>query len=359
MNAELLMRSPLIRAAPQMSKAAGTIRSSAISQAKIINDLLDLSRINTGKMELTLAEIDLAQLVRTLVDVVGEGAAIPAIGIDIVEMAADEPVLVQADSVRLEQVVWNLLSNALKFTPPEGRVDVELAREDDYVRLRVRDTGQGIHPQHLGTIFDIFGQGSASILRGTKGLGIGLALVRQIVELHGGRVSADSPGPGHGATFTVWLPVRTSGAPELAPQDAMSELPLDGARILIVDDSDEGLDAFQMLLQMAGADVTAANNGKQALALLDDHPFDILISDLAMPQMDGYTLLREVRQRPHLAELPALAMTGLGRQKDIDRAMAAGFTGHLGKPVDFDEMVREVKRMIGRADVPLPSGPIT
>ncbi|MFP5393663.1 MAG: PAS domain-containing protein, partial [Gammaproteobacteria bacterium] len=358
MNAELLMRLPVVRNAPQMAKAVSMIRSSAISQAKIINDLLDLSRARTGKMELARDTINLDNLVRDIVDIVAQdntGAA--------VSFSADTEagaLLAYADPVRIEQVVWNLLTNALKFTPADGAVQVTLAHEDNCVRLQVRDNGQGIKPEYLHTIFDIFGQGTASIQRGAKGLGIGLALVRQIVELHGGRVQAASDGPGTGACFTVWLPVAAAPAPQQNAHAGHDDMPLSGVRILIIDDSDEGLEAFETLLQMTGAEVRATTDGHRALAILDEQRFDVIISDLAMPQMDGYTLMREIRKRPDCLQIATLAMTGLGRQSDIERALAAGFTGHLSKPIDFDEMIGAIKRLLsGAAQRETPQGPIT
>jgi two-component system CheB/CheR fusion protein len=344
MNAELLSRVPALQPVPHALKAVAAIRSSAMGQAKIINDLLDLSRIKTGKMELSPVPLDLCAMVRMLAGIVADSPQCARLCVDCANGA--EGLIVNADEVRMEQVVWNLLNNAVKFTPRDGEVRVSVGAEANFARLEVRDSGQGIAPEFLGKIFDLFGQGSASIMRGAKGLGIGLALVRQIVELHGGRVEAASEGIGKGATFTVWLPLPGTPAPADEAPAEEPDASLAGVRMLVLDDSSEGLEAFHLLLEMEGAQVTSTTSAKDALAQLDQQPFDLIVSDLAMPEMDGYSFVREIRKRPGYATVPALAITGLGRPQDIDEALAAGFSGHIGKPVDIAALVKLARQLL-------------
>ncbi|SFU88799.1 CheR family methyltransferase [Pseudoduganella namucuonensis] len=344
MNAELLLRSAAVGAAPLIGKAVQAIRAAAVSQAKIINDLLDMSRINTGKLTLSLHNLDLCELVKGIAGIATEDPN--AAGLRIVCEDDSGPLFVYADRVRMEQVVSNLLSNAIKFTPQEGEIALRLGAQDGWVRLQVRDSGQGIAAEYLPTIFEMFGQGTPSIMRGARGLGIGLALVRQIVELHGGRIEAESAGPGQGACFTVWLPRAEQRRHELATVAAAPAPALTGVKVLLVDDSPEGLETFHMLLEIVGAEVRSTTSALEALDLLVAERYDLIVSDLAMPGMDGYSFIREVRKRNGYGDVPAIAITGLGRAGDVERALEAGFSGHLGKPIDVDTLVAYARRLL-------------
>ena len=345
MQSEVLLRLPMVQAAPSIHKAVTAIRSATLSQSKIINDLLDLSRVSTGKMALNCSNLDLCELIETIVDVIGAAPNGPEL---VLQLPRERGIVVHADETRLEQVVWNLLSNAVKFTPPNGTVTISMAvdKASNTIQLRVRDTGQGIRPEVLPTIFDIFKQGNANNFRGGKGLGIGLALVHQIIGLHGGEVRAESAGPGQGASFIVTLPLAPAGA-DAQDEQAPGALVFARLRILLVDDNEDSLTVFKMLLEMEGADVVACSSASDALALLDGPPFDLVLSDINMPGMDGIGFVREVRKHPHYRDVPALAITGMGRQQDIDEALAAGYTGHLDKPVDMADLAQQVEYLLG------------
>ena len=248
-----------------------------------------------------------------------------------------------ADPVRIEQIVWNLLSNALKFSPPGGSVTVRLTVYDAFGRLEVIDTGQGIEPDFQQHLFDMFRQAERSLTRTQSGMGIGLALVKQLVEEHGGRVAAESNGLGFGSRFCVWLPLSVPGPISAAASASMSAL--SGLRVLLVDDAEAALESFAALLSLEGAEVATASNGADALVEMEHHDFDLLVSDVAMPNMDGYQLIAALRQRGRFKLLAAIALTGFGRPQDAQRALAAGFDAHLAKPVVIEEFIQTIKRL--------------
>jgi two-component system CheB/CheR fusion protein len=335
-NVELLSRLPDIRQAPLVTRATGVIRHAVLSQAKLIDDLLDMSRVRTGKLTLSMAPVELAPLVLGAVEAVRADPAAASLGIAV---QADCPDLrVMADSVRMEQVVMNLLSNAVKFTPQGGTVRLVLGCEDGMARIDVSDTGQGIAPGFLPQVFEMFGQPGSVTTRAKGGLGIGLALVREIVTLHGGRVEAFSEGVGKGARFTVWLPQMNghAAAPVAAGPDVAQNIA--GVRILLVDDVEDVVMTCQALLEMHGAVVTGATSGPQALEVLAAQEIDLLVSDISMPGMDGYALLAAAHAMPRYARLPAIAVTGLARERDIAQARAAGFDAHVGKPMSIERL---------------------
>jgi two-component system CheB/CheR fusion protein len=346
LNADLICRLTDARGDPLLSKAAEAIRASTVSQAKIINDLLDLSRLKTGKMTINRRRIDLNVMTRNIVEVVRSDPA--AANLNIEYSDADRPLWLYADQTRIEQVIWNLLNNAIKFTPAGGVVQISLAAEELQARLEVRDNGQGIAAEFLPTIFDMFGQGTPSIVRGTKGLGIGLAMVQQIVELHNGSVQATSEGSGRGTCFTVWLPLDGRQEERETARGEEAGISLQGVRILLVDDSEDVMEPFKQLLQFSGAVVLATTSPRAALAQLDVEQFDLLISDIGMPEMDGFTLIKAVREKPHGAALRAIAVTGFGRKGDIERALAAGFDSHVNKPVEIETVERVACKLLGR-----------
>jgi two-component system CheB/CheR fusion protein len=344
LNADLICRLTDAGTNPMLSKAAQAIRASTASQAKIINDLLDLSRLKTGKMTVNRRRIDLNVMTRNIVDVVRADPA--AAALQIVFDEAAQPMWLYADQTRIEQVIWNLLNNAIKFTPSGGVIRVALSSRDQEAQLEVCDNGQGIAAEYLPTIFDMFGQGTPSIVRGTKGLGIGLAMVQQIVELHGGRVRATSGGTGQGACFALWLPLDSRQFERDPGETPVREVSLEGVRVLIVDDSRDVMEAFSLLLELTGAKVRATTSPLEALKLLEVEPFDLLISDIGMPEMDGFTFIRAVRETPQGRALPAIAVTGFGRKTDVDQATAAGFNGHINKPVEIEEVEAVARRLL-------------
>jgi PAS domain S-box-containing protein len=337
--AEVLRRSAEAKQSTLIQQAATTINNNAQAQAQLINDLLDLSRLQTGKLAVESQPLSLAPLIGDAVETVRAQAVKKGIKLDVDLIA--EPLTVNADPVRLQQIVWNLINNALKFTPKGGRVTVTLDRERDDARLIVEDSGQGISAEFLPHVFEMFRQADAGVTRRHGGLGVGLALVRQLTELHGGKVEVHSEGQGRGARFTVRLPLlreplaRSGGA-------ASSQLTgeLSGARILIVDDTQDSLDMLHFLLSGEGASVKTAASGAAGLAIANEADFDLVISDISMPEMDGYEFLQALRTNPRHVKVPAIALTGFGREEDIARTRQAGFTTHLTKPLDFDNLLQ-------------------
>lgn len=341
LNAELLSRLPEARRIGAVARAASAIRQAVLSQAQIIDDLLDLSRINTGKLHLQPRRFDLPTAVRTIVAAMHAEAADK--GIVLTLQTPDEPLFLEADPVRVEQIVWNLLSNALGFSSSGDRVEVRLDTHDGGVRLEVRDTGSGIDPQMLSGIFELFMQGETVSMRRQGGLGIGLTVVKHLVEAHGGQVEAHSAGAGQGSTFRVWLPERQP------PVDASPVSPrgsLAGKRILIVDDDPAGTEVLRHLLEIEGLDAVEANDATDAWAQLQAQRFDALVTDIAMPEFDGYALLARVRADPHLQQLPVIAFTGAGRAVDAKRTREAGFDAHLSKPLQLDDLLRTLRAVL-------------
>jgi signal transduction histidine kinase/CheY-like chemotaxis protein len=340
------------------ARALDVIERNARVQAQLIDDLLDISRVISGKLRLETRPVWPAEIVEAAV-----AAALPAAGSKDVRMerALDSgagPVL--ADPDRLQQVVGNLLGNAVKFTPRGGRVEVRLEEreEEGEVRLQVSDSGQGIEPDLLPQVFDSFWQADASTTRHQGGLGLGLAIVRQLVELHGGHVEAASDGKGRGATLTVSLPLlqpqreaETLGAsaPAAPALGTGSAPPLAGLRLLVVEDDEATLDALTELLSLQGAIVAPAASVDQALMVLEKLTPDVLVSDIGMPERDGYDLIRAVRALGRTAEiLPAVAVTAFASPEDRQRALTAGFQLHLAKPVDPRELTRVIASLAGR-----------
>jgi two-component system CheB/CheR fusion protein len=248
--------------------------------------------------------------------------------------------------VRLEQIVWNLLNNAVKFTPAKGRITVRLGKENGRVFLTVEDTGKGIDAKFLPHIFELFRQGDATTSRAEAGMGIGLAVAQQLVNLHEGSITATSPGIGKGASFTVALPLslepRPTDTPVLGLMNSLREI-----SVLVVDDSEDTTEMLTQLLKISGAKVDSATSGNEALRMVAEKEFDVVLSDISMPGMDGFEFLRQLRQIPGKANLPVLALTGFGRPEDIERARAAGFFSHLTKPFDLEallEILNDLRR---------------
>jgi hypothetical protein len=341
----------------RLTRAVETIERNARSLTRLIDDLLDVSAIISGKMSLEMRPLDLGPVVEAALDSVRPAAEARSIRMDASLSPGAGPV--PGDPDRLQQVAWNLLSNAVKFTPPGGRVAVSLARQDGIVRLTVRDTGRGIEPGFLPYVFEPFRQADGSITRTYGGLGLGLAIVRRLVELHGGSVHASSGGPGEGATFVVELPVssvpeeRRRVLPAEAEAERLDALPaLEGVRVLVVDDDAEVRDLVETVLASAGAQVRVVASGEEALRELEREPPDVFLSDLAMPKMDGYELIHRVRLLPPESggRVPAVALTAYARAEDRRRTLLAGFQMHLAKPVDPGELVVVVASLAGRVE---------
>lgn len=336
-NTELMARLPEVRESNAGALAIDTIRRAIRYQTRIVDDLLDMSRIRTGKLALTPEPMDLGMVVSELVEVARVDHS--SIGIELKTQIPATPIMVRGDAARIEQVVWNLLSNAVKFTPHGGTVTVTVGLEENYVRLRVRDTGRGIDRQSLSRIFDMFGQGTAHIAGANGGLGIGLSLVRQLVELHGGRVEAESDGPGTGATFTVWLPRFTySMLGTSEPGIDGSGPDLANVRVLIVEDDEAAAKGLAELVRLQGATVVVAHDGAQALQQLATADFDVMLSDIGLPDMDGYALARAVRTRADGERMALVALSGFSRARDVHEAGSAGFDAHLGKPISLEAL---------------------
>jgi two-component system, chemotaxis family, CheB/CheR fusion protein len=341
-KAEMLPRIPEARGVPAIQAVAESIQRAVIGQAKIIDDLLDLSRVRTGKLALNLAMTDIATVLGAIADAIETDAA--SRGITFSSEGLEKPVWAKVDPVRFDQIIWNLLSNALKFTPAGGAVSIRLGHAGPDLRVDVTDTGQGIEARSLPHIFDMFSQGSDTRRKAGAGMGIGLALVKQLVEMHGGRVSAQSEGAGKGCAMTVWLPSadhRGAASPVL-PGKAQS---LSGLHLLVVDDDSETAAAFASLLGLEGATVATARSGEEALAFLERARVDLLICDVSMPDMDGFEFLSAVRARPQLSQLPAIAVTGYAGAADDPRARDAGFDLYLTKPVSLGAVIAAAEQV--------------
>jgi PAS domain S-box-containing protein len=340
------------------------IERHARMQQKLIEDLLDTARVISGKLKLELAPADLRLVLEEAVEVVRPAAEAKRIELATRFGKASKPLL--CDAARLRQVVWNLLQNAIKFTPEGGRVELRMKRAGQRVNLIVSDTGRGIEPNFLPAVFDRFRQGDMSRTRRHGGLGLGLALAKQLVEMHGGTIEAASAGVGKGATFTVTLPLgaqqvasypqpsrpiaEISAGPEAMP---LKDLPrLDGMRVLVVDDQEEARLMIAQSLGEWGASVTAVASGREALALIQRSAFDALVCDIAMPEMDGFEVIGRLRsmesstEPSRLSRLPAIALTALARPEERLQSLAAGFQTHIAKPVELAELIMVIATLI-------------
>jgi signal transduction histidine kinase/CheY-like chemotaxis protein len=326
-------------------KAVSSIVKNAHAQTRVIEDLLDVSRIVTGKLRLSIKAVDLRSVISLAIETIQPAAAAKQVRIQ--QHGAAEPFLVSGDTDRLHQVLWNLLSNAVKFTPAGGWVSVELTRTTDAITIRVSDSGVGISAPFVPHVFERFRQADGSMSREHGGLGLGLAIVKELTELHGGSVRAHSEGSGRGATFTLTFPALTAGAeptgaaPTSTPPATAS---LSGVHVLAVDDNEDSLLTMAMALSNAGARVDTARSGAEALALWSRQPADVLVCDLAMPQMNGLELLERIRQLDAAAGrlTPAIAVSAHAAAADHSSSLRHGFSHHLAKPFSHDMLVRMV-----------------
>ncbi|WP_088888827.1 GAF domain-containing protein [Leptolyngbya ohadii] len=346
--------------ASRTSEALAVIERNAKLQAQLIDDLLDISRIMSGKLALTSNPVDLPFVVLSALETVRLGAEAKQIHIE--KSLEFESGLVLGDAARLQQVVWNLLSNAVKFTPAGGHITVQLVREMSgdaaFAKLSVTDNGKGIKPEFLPHLFEYFRQEDSSTTRRFGGLGLGLAIVRQIVEMHGGTVEAESQGEGQGATFTVRLPLRShETAPQLAKLSSSRSslagspaLPLTGVQLLVVDDDLDNLNFYTVVLESSGAEVVAVSSAAEAMQHLSETTPDILVSDIGMPDTNGYVLMEQVKtaEATQGKQIPAIALTAYASDRDRELALAAGFRSHLAKPIEPDALVEAIAQLLGQ-----------
>ncbi|MDB4973476.1 MAG: hypothetical protein JWN48_1817 [Myxococcaceae bacterium] len=335
------------------------VHRNALAQGRIIEDILDVSRIITGKLHLDLKATNLDTIVREAIDVILPAAS--AKNVSIHQRPSDRPCILLADPERVRQIAWNLLSNATKFTDAGGSIEVTVELEDGLARLTVSDSGRGIDPEFLPLVFDRFMQADSSSTRRVGGLGLGLAIVRHLAELHGGQVEASSAGLGQGARFTVSFPVRvhvTEDAPRrlsssVPPAEAEQPPPagsLADTRVLVVDDDGDSLELLETVLRSAGATVETASSAAQGYASVQRFRPHVLVSDIGMPGEDGYSFIQRVQSLSPAAggAVPAIALTAYSREEDRKKALAMGFTSHIAKPVDLTELVSSIARESGR-----------
>lgn len=330
--------------------AIATIERNAKLQVQLIDDLLDISRILRGKLTLKEEPVDLSQVISMALDTVSQGAEKKSIHIE----TQVKPSVVLGDVGRLQQIVWNLLSNAVKFTPEGGQIKILLRRDEQDAILQVVDTGKGIDPEFIPFVFERFQQEDYSTTRHFGGLGLGLSIVRQLVEMHRGQISAFSKGENQGTTFTLRLPlVAVDETIAAAPSKALSGTDLSRSHILVVDDDVSSLEMATFVLETAGAQVTTAASGAEAIQRLSEGPVpDLMLSDIGMPEMDGYTLMKKIRQRTSEqgGEIRAIALTAYAKDIDQQQVIAAGFQHYLSKPVDIEQLVKLVSDLLKVTD---------
>jgi PAS domain S-box-containing protein len=345
------------RAKPEdFDRGLETIERNVRVQVQIVNDLLDMSRIISGKVHLEIEPLQLHDIVNSGIDAVRQSAQ--AKDIRLLQLLDTRIGLVRGDRGRLHQVLWNLLSNAIKFTPKGGRVQVVLERVNSHVEICVEDNGIGIRPEFLPFVFDRFRQQDPGAARRYGGLGLGLSIVKNLVELHGGSVRVKSPGEGKGSTFIVTLPIshvradesHSRSPPELGanPLDLMELPALSDVRVLIVDDESDGRMLIARILEERGANVVCASNGLEALEAIASQHFDLLLSDIGMPDMDGFELIRRVRtlDKSRAGPIPAIAITAYARAEDRQRSLLAGFSMHLSKPIEARELIASIAGLV-------------
>jgi PAS domain S-box-containing protein len=355
---QVLLRGASPKSPEEQKRAIEVIDRNARAQVQLIDDLLDLSRIMTGKLRLDLHQVSFSSIVAAAVDSAEPAAEAKGIRLKSILGAGQD--VISGDSSRLQQVVWNLLTNAIKFTPKGGQIQVLLQRVNSHLELSVSDTGIGIPASYLPHVFDRFSQRDASTTRAFGGLGLGLAICKQLVELHGGAITVVSEGEGKGSTFSVHLPMsivqlgeqsapRVHPTTETQPTEAVSLPRLDNVHIFVVDDEPDARELLRMVLQEQGAQVTTFTSAEDVLAALRTVKPALLICDVGMPKMDGYQLIRKLRAEEYRSDrIPALALTAFARAEDRKRSLVAGFQAHLAKPFDVGELVLIISDLVGR-----------
>jgi PAS domain S-box-containing protein len=339
----------------RQARALEIVERNATSLTQMVEDVLDVSRVMSGKIRLNLATVDLVRVVEDSIATVRPAADAKGVRID--PVLARDAGRIAGDADRLQQVVWNLLSNAVRFTPRDGTVQVRLERQGDVADIVVRDTGAGIEPRFLAHVFERFRQADSRPSREYGGLGLGLAIARDLVELHGGSIRAESDGPGQGATFTVTLPISLRPAAGTESHEARTAQPardlvLAGLRVLVVDDEPDALTLMREVLEGAGATVSEAPSAAGALSMVNADCADVIVSDLGMPGMDGYAFIAQLRssESETLRNVPVAALTAYARSEDGTRVLRSGFQMHLSKPIDPGELVAGVAALAGRKD---------
>ena len=348
------------REGDSLKRGLNSIDRAAQVQAQLIEDLLDFAKIESGRLVLELRATDLPAVVKAAVDTMA--AAAESRSIDLRVIIDPRAAMIKGDPQRLQQALWNLLSNAVKFTPTGGKVKVQLARINSHVEMAVSDTGQGIAPSFLPHVFDRLWQADAPAKGEKKGVGLGLTIVKYIVNMHGGTINVHSEGLGKGTTFVVRLPIAAegTGSRRHRPHQTVVSIPdlariprLNGLRIIVVDDDQEATEALRGLLKSLGAEPIVADSAERALQLLSEHPPDAMVSDIAMPGRDGLSLAREIRERENRARsghLPLVALTAYGRVEDKVNIFSAGFDSHIIKPVDPAELAGVLRSVVEPAD---------
>jgi PAS domain S-box-containing protein len=354
-----MLRTGAVEGGEKLRRALETIERNARAQTQLVEDILDVSRIIAGKLRVQVGRIDLRSVILAAVDAVRPAA--DAKQLELVLDLRDDASEFYGDPDRLQQVVWNLLSNAIKFTPGKGKVTIELRRSNGHVEIVASDTGMGIARDFLPHVFDRFRQADSSSTRMQGGLGLGLAIVRHLVEVHGGTVRAESEGDGQGARFTVRMPVRqfedqpaegsavNGGGPHLQAVKQIEPVSLAGIRVLVVDDEADARELIRVMLGTHGAEVVVVASADEAMAEIARDPPDALVSDIGLPAEDGYALIRRVRSQPATARLPALALTAYASAADHRRALEAGFQRHVAKPVEPAELAGVLAAMVAEA----------
>jgi len=325
----------------QRQKAVNAIDRNAKIQTRLIEDLLDVSRMIQGRVSLTVAPVDLRAIVDAAVETLRPAAAAKGIAVDV--EGAGEVLPVIGDELRLQQVVWNLLANALKYTPPGGSVTVATRVDGSHAVVSLRDSGEGIDPNFLPHIFEPFSQGASTTMR--TGLGLGLAIVKRLVDLHGGRITAESQGVGKGATFTVSVPLA-EGAAAAATRSSRPEPNFDHLHVLVAEDDVDSAAAVTAILRLHGCETQTAGTASECLRITGEWPTDVLVCDVGLPDDDGYGLLERLRRLPEGKRIPAIALTALTRPEDRAKALAAGFRAHLSKPLDPASLLHEISEAV-------------
>jgi CheY-like chemotaxis protein/two-component sensor histidine kinase len=314
--------------------------------SRLVDDLLDMSRITRGKIELRRERVELASIVYQAVE--AARGVYRSLGHDLQVTLPPDPVYLDADPMRLAQVIGNLLSNAAKFTDKGGHIELTVERHDGRAAIRVKDNGIGIAREHLPVIFDMFAQLDTSLERSRDGLGIGLTLVRTLVDMHGGSVDVHSEGLGHGSEFVVGLPVLTdAAAAKPPPRAASAPAASTGRRVLVVDDNEDGAESLAMLLEFHGHETHKAYDGVEAVEAAERLRPDVVLLDIGLPRLNGYEACRQIREQPWGKNMVLVALTGWGTDEDRQRSREAGFDTHMVKPVDYDALLGLLEKTSG------------